>query len=165
MSCCYPKRAKTNIWGIQGSSAPPCKQVCERGSLAFRAKVKPALLLPASIRDRHVSCGVQEQHVPPRWPGQSHRPGRTGQSSDFASWMKEKGLVPTSTDRWRVLCHVCVGLQGEPRRCCPHRKPPPRCGEPRVRSQGIFLRAWAWQNSPRRLGTFRRVQPKYLYCR
>jgi len=87
-------------------------------------------------RYRHASCGIQAQQIPPRWPRRSHGLEHAGQSADFASWMKEQGLVPSSTDGRRVPCHLSVGLQGEPRQCCPCRKPPPRCGDPRVGSRG-----------------------------
>lgn len=109
-------------------------KACKNQHLGHPGKLGTSLLWPLEQKlNQHFFClrppgtdmflvGFKYKSVPPHWPGRSHRPGRTGQSSDFASWMKEKGLVPTGSDCWWAPCHVSVGLQGEPRRCCPRRK-------------------------------------------
>lgn len=93
----------------------------------------------------------------------SHHTGLDGAWAwlDFAGWMKEKGLVPSSTDHWWVPCHVSVGLQGEPRWCWPYRKPPPHCREsPKQTPKGCFCLPGLGKTPH-----VQRVQPKYLSSR
>lgn len=151
MSRCCPKDVKLNVWGSKGDQRLPSV----KGDLwPLEQKLNQHYFCYVH---RHISRGIQA-HVPPRWPRWSHRPGHTGQSGDWCSWVKGKGKGSVPAQHRRLVCAVShpsgsarttqAALSPSKSNSSPHRAP--------SGFQGARLPVCAW------LGTFRRVQPKHL---